>query len=86
MCQPLIKPTTLEWLEGQVKLLECWIEDLAAQPSADMTLVECVENHKKWLLAELAIIKAPERYRLSNFARNVVYPLIEQESGMAAKA
>jgi hypothetical protein len=67
------KLATLEWLESQVNILDYWIEDVLCSPEADISLLECIQGHKKWLNNELKILKHPNKYRLPGFARNAIY-------------
>lgn len=76
MCGLYTKSTTVAWLESQVGVLDCWIEDVSTNPEADINLLECIQGHRKWLGAELQVLKDPDKYRLSGFAKQTIYPLI----------
>tara|TARA_Y100000385_G_scaffold151962_1_gene157588 strand:- start:78 stop:359 length:282 start_codon:yes stop_codon:yes gene_type:complete len=67
------KLSTLEWLESQVSILDYWIEDVLCSPEADISLLECIQGHRKWLDSELKILKNPNKYRLPGFARHAIY-------------
>ena len=67
------KLATLEWLESQVNILDYWIEDVLCSPEADISLLECIQGHRKWLNNELKILKHPNKYRLPGFARHAIY-------------
>lgn len=76
MCGLYTKSTTLEWLESQIAVLDCWIEDISDNLDTDMNFLECIQGHRKWLDTELKLLKNPEKYRLSGFARQLVYPAV----------
>lgn len=79
MCGLYTKATTLEWLESQVGVLDCWIEDVSTSPEADINLLECIQGHRKWLSAELTVLKEPGKHRLSGFAKQIIYPLVSND-------
>ena len=80
MCGLYTNQTVKDWLENQLVVLGCWVEDCMMNPDADIGLIECLKTHQKWLESELTILKNPETYRLSNFAIAPVYPLIRKET------
>lgn len=51
------KSNTMFWLESQVGVLDCWIEDVASDPEADLKLLRGVQGHRKWLRAELQALQ-----------------------------
>ena len=77
MCGLYTNRTVKAWLENQLSVLGCWTEDIMMNPEADISLIECLKTHQKWLESELLILNNPSKYRLSNFALAPVYPLIE---------
>ena len=76
MCGLYTSETARDWLETQLTVLSCLTEDITMNPEADLSLIECLKTHQKWLEAELLILDNPEKYRLSNFALAPVYPLL----------
>jgi hypothetical protein len=67
------KLATLEWLESQVNILDYWIEDVLCSPEADISLLECIQGHRKWLNNELKILKHPNKFRMPGYARHAIY-------------
>ena len=67
------KLSTLEWLESQVSILDYWIEDVLISPEADISLLECIQGHRKWLNNELKILKHPNKFRMPGYARHAIY-------------
>ena len=81
MCGLFTKSTALEWLESQAHILDCWITDSSINPDSDADLLDCLQMHQKWLRSEIQILQNPGKYRLSNFSKHPVYPLLESENG-----
>ena len=67
------KLATLEWLESQVSILDYWIEDVLCSPEADISLLECIQGHRKWLDNELKILKHPNKYKLQGSAQYAIF-------------
>ena len=78
------KSITIDWLETQLEFLEVWIEDVSTEPNEDLKLVECVQGHRRWLESEITVLRNPDKYRLSAFATNIVYPLVSDVAAMAS--
>lgn len=56
MCGLVKKDSAFAWLQSQLFVLEGWVEDLSIDPSADDALLQCVQQHKAWLKAELSAL------------------------------
>lgn len=54
MCLPLDDTAVLCWLQTQLRVIEAWREELAAQPDADLHQLTRLEQHYQWLSAETA--------------------------------
>jgi len=78
------KSITIGWLETQLEFLDVWIEDVSTESNEDLKLVECVQGHRRWLESEITVLRNPDKYRLSAFATNIVYPLVSDVAAMAS--
>ena len=75
---------TVNWLESQLCIIDGFMAELSANSDTDINLLECVEGHRKWLDSELKILQNPEKYRLSGYAKRVVYPLVSNDRAICA--
>ena len=75
---------TIDWLETQLEYLEVWIDDISTESNEDLKLVECVQGHRQWLKSEITVLRNPDKYRLSAFATNIVYPLVSDVQAVAS--
>lgn len=58
MCGLYKQDSTTEWLKTQVAVIEAWAADLSDDPSTSLRLLECVTEHKQWLMREIKELNA----------------------------
>ena len=51
----------MDWLRGQVRILEAWREELACRPELDIEQIVRVERHYTWLTEEFARLENASR-------------------------